>query len=269
MNEPRVFQAGNAGPFTFDGTRTFVLGERKVAVVDPGPDDPEHLSRVSRAVEGAEEGVVLVTHGHPDHAAGAPSLARLTGFSVAGRIPGADRALGDGDRVSVDGGWIEVVETPGHARDHLAFLDGRSRELFVGDLLLGEGATTWVGEYPGCVADYLRSLDRVEALSPRRLHPAHGPTLEEPVAAVERFRRHRLERLRQVEDAVRELGSGDAGEEAWIRAVVERVYGPDLPAGVEVAAEWSVRALLEYLNVLPFPPEGAPTEEGDRLAGGS
>jgi glyoxylase-like metal-dependent hydrolase (beta-lactamase superfamily II) len=285
VNGPRVFVAENAGPFTLGGTRTFVVGDEVVAVVDPGPDDPAHLKRVASEVTGAREGTILVTHGHPDHAGGAPRLSRLTGFPTAGNAPGVDRTLRGGDRISVDGGFLEAVETPGHARHHLAFLHHPSRDLFAGDLLIGRGDTTWVGEYPGCVADYLASLDRVEALSPTRIHPAHGPTLDDPAEAVVRFREHRLDRLRQAGEALGAMGvrpgeqgrSGGVGgvevvpgdPDALVREVVERVYGPDLPSGVRVAATWSARALLEYLGVLPFPREGAPTEQGDSLAGGS
>ena len=264
-------------------------------MVDPGPDDREHLERVARAVADADQGVILVTHGHPDHAGGAGTLARLTGLPVAGNIPAVDRPLSHGDRIPVDDGELEVVDTPGHARRHLSFLHHPSRELFVGDLLLGQGETSWVGEYPGCVADYLVSLDRIQALQPSRIHPAHGPPLDDPEAAIARFRDHRLMRLGQVEEALAELGveagrPGDAGPrgpgegpdgartgpispdmdpDALVDEVVSRVYGPDLPRGVQVAARWSARALLEYLDVLPVPPEGAPTEEGSRLAGGS
>jgi glyoxylase-like metal-dependent hydrolase (beta-lactamase superfamily II) len=274
VSGPRVFVAENAGPFTLGGTRTFVLGDEVVAVVDPGPDDPAHLERLASAVAGAREGTILVTHGHPDHAAGAPALSRLTGLPTAGSAAGVDRILAGGDRIPVDGGSLEAVETPGHARHHLAFLHHPSRELFVGDLLIGKGDTTWVGEYPGCVADYLASLDRVEALRPTRIHPAHGPSLEDPAETVARFREHRLARLLQVEEALAAMGIRVAeGErdlpDVLLREVVERVYGPDLPPGVRLAAAWSARALLDYLGVLPFPRQGAPTEQGDSLAEGS
>jgi glyoxylase-like metal-dependent hydrolase (beta-lactamase superfamily II) len=297
VNGPRVFLAENAGPFTLGGTRTFVVGREVVAVVDPGPDDPAHLERVALEVAGAREGTILVTHGHPDHAAGAPHLSRLTGFPTAGSAagvdraltggdaPGVDRALTGGDRIPVDGGSLEAVETPGHSRRHLAFLHHPARELFVGDLLIGKGDTTWVGEYPGCVGDYLASLDRVDALSPTRIHPAHGPSLDDPVEAVARFREHRLARVRQVKQALEAMGIQPGAEAAFggvedveaaagdpdalVGRVVERVYGSDLPSGVRLAAVWSARALLEYLGVLPFPREGAPTEQGDSLAAGS
>jgi len=273
MTGPRVLVAENAGPFTLGGTRTFLIGSDRVAVVDPGPDEAEHLEEVAAAVAGAREGTILLTHGHPDHAGGAGALAHLTGFPVAGNVEGVEMELRGGDHLDVDEGRLEVVDTPGHARRHLSFFHVPSRDLFVGDLLLGEGDTTWVGEYPGCVADYLASLDRIEALRPARIHPAHGPVLDDPAAAVSRFREHRLARVRQVEDVLERMGVHAATlpdpPDAFIEEVVDRVYGSDLHRGLRLAARWSVRALLEYLKVLPFPSEGAPTEEGNRLAGGS
>lgn len=286
MKELRAVEAGNAGLFALGGTRTFVVGEGRVAVVDPGPDDPAHLDAVAREVGGAKEGVILLTHRHPDHAAGAPGLAERTGFAVRART-GGDAPLRDDEEIATDAGPLRVVSTPGHSRDHAAFFLPRTRTLLVGDLLLGEGDTTWVGEYPGCVADYLGSLDRIEALGARRLLPAHGPPLEDPAGAIARFRRHRLARIEQVArvleraeggaeetpEAAREQppgsGAGEPpgpGTEEGVRRLVEAVYGPDLPEGLRTAAAWSIRAILEHLGVAPFPAAGAPVEGGDRLA---
>jgi glyoxylase-like metal-dependent hydrolase (beta-lactamase superfamily II) len=261
VEEPRVVRADNAGLFALGGTRSYVVGRRRVAVVDPGPDDPAHLAALEEAVSRARSGVVLLTHGHPDHAAGAPTLARRTGFALRG-----GSALADGEEISTDGGTLRVVATPGHSRDHVAFYLVERSELLVGDLLLGEGSTTWVGEYAGCVADYLRSLDRVARLGPSRLLPAHGPPLDDPDEAVRRYRAHRTRRIRQVEEALGRLGSDldPAGAQALERLVHE-IYGSDLPAGLREGARWSLRAILHHLEVVPFPPEGAPTEGGDGL----
>lgn len=276
--------APNAGLFTLDGTRTFVLGESRVAVLDPGPDDRDHLERLAAVVRDADDGVILLTHGHPDHAAGVESLARATGFPVAGNVPGVDRSLAEGDRVAIDGGWLEAVETPGHARFHLAFLwktepprdladSGTGGDLFAGDLLLGEGETTWIGEYPGCVRDFFHSLDRVESLAPARIFPAHGPVLERPGEAIALFRGHRERRIQEVERAAAAIapdrGAWAEDDGSLLAGLVDRVYGPDLPEGARMGATWSVLAILEYLGLAPFPLEGPPPGEGKRLAGGS
>jgi glyoxylase-like metal-dependent hydrolase (beta-lactamase superfamily II) len=137
--------------------------------------------------------------------------------------------------------------------------------------MLGQGKTTWVGEYAGCVADYLASLDRVERLAPARIYPAHGEGLLRPLEAVEAFRAHRLSRIADVEGALAELAPpAGADGDVWdlVERIVKSVYG-ELQGRALVGARWSVRAILEYLGVAPFPPEGAPSEGGGRLAPGS
>jgi glyoxylase-like metal-dependent hydrolase (beta-lactamase superfamily II) len=115
------------------------------------------------------------------------------------------------------------------------------RALFAGDLLLGRGATTWVGEYAGCVADYLASLERIRALALDVIYPAHGPPLEDPAEALARYESHRLERIRQVEEA---LARRPDVEE---RELVELVYGGSIASGLEEAALRSVRALMDHV----------------------
>lgn len=262
--EPRVVLADNAGFFTLSGTRSFIVGLERVAIVDPGPDDPDHLEGVARQVEGAREGMILLTHRHPDHAAGARGLAALTGFPVR-PVPGHE--LSEGERIETDAGGLEVVPTPGHSRDHLAFFLRPGDLLLAGDLVLGEGDTTWVGEYPGCVGDYLASLDRVEALAPRAILPAHGPRIEDPATVIARYREHRLARIRAVEKLLDSgVGGADPGSAEAVDRIVEQIYGDALPAGLREGARWSVRAVLDFLGAAPFPPQGAPTESGGTVS---
>jgi glyoxylase-like metal-dependent hydrolase (beta-lactamase superfamily II) len=134
------------------------------------------------------------------------------------------------------------VPTPGHTPDHLCYHWPGGDGLFAGDLLLGRGDTTWVGDYPGCVADYLASLARVRALGVGTLYPAHGPTLVDGPAALDRFEAHRRARIRQVEEAL--ARRPDAGA----RDLLRPVYGDTLPAGMEGAALKSLEALLEHVR---------------------
>lgn len=287
---PRVILADNAGLFALGGTRSYLVGRGRGVVVDPGPDSPGHLEKLASEVRIAGGGVILLTHRHPDHAAGAPAFSRITGWPVraaptegwpAIREPGSRHEAGlagelfADERISTDVDTVRVVPTPGHARDHAAFFLEERRILLAGDLLLGEGSTTWVGEYRGCVADYLASLDRIEALEPRRILPAHGAPLDEPMDAIARFRSHRLRRIEQVAEAVEALpsgltpGSAEGEERGVVDRLVTEVYGESLPPALRVAAAWSIRAILEYLGVAPFPTERAPIEGGDHLASGA
>jgi len=226
--------------------------------VDPGPDLPRHVRAVARAVEGADIVRILLTHGHADHAGAVDALLEaLPGTEVLGAGHPAARALPEGASVSTDDGILVAVPTPGHTRDHLCFHWPERGALFAGDLVLGLGDTTWVGEYPGCVADYLASLDRVAALPLDRVHPAHGPDLADPDATWRAYRRHREARIRQVGEALSELRTreggapGDgcgAGDRVPLEDLMARVYGQDIPSGLEGAARASLEALVEYVR---------------------
>ncbi len=237
----RVVVADNPGPFTLDGTRTYIVGTRRVAVVDPGPDEIPHVERLCEALEGAASTVILVTHAHRDHAGAAARLGSLVGAEVRGFGQGA-RPFGADEVVTTDGGTLVPVLTPGHARDHYSFHWLECRALFPGDLLLGEGDATWVAEYPGCVADYLRSLDVLEGLGAELVYPAHGPPLQGAAEAIARFRLHRLARIAQVEAAL------SVNPAASLSELLDAVYGASIPEAVREPARQSLQAILHHLG---------------------
>jgi hydroxyacylglutathione hydrolase len=242
---------------TLDGTRTFLVGRDRPVVIDPGPADPAHLAEIERALDGRAPVAILLTHAHPDHADGSGALARETGAPVLaargaagpGYAPGlVTEWIGDGAVVETDAGPVRAVATPGHAAEHLAFHlpagpGAAGGVVFVGDLLMGFGDTTWVAPPEGDLAAYLRSLQRVEALGAGVLYPAHGPALPEPRAAIARYRAHRMERIGQVRAAVAAMPGASPAE------LVSTVYGPDLHPALVPAAEGSVLAILAYLDV--------------------
>ena len=241
---PRFLNAGNPGPFTLDGTRSYLVGVRQVAVIDPGPEGPAHVRALADAVRDASEVHVVVTHGHRDHAPAAFALADELGVDVWGPegLQAVDRRLRHGDVLSTDEGDLVTVDTPGHARHHVAFHWPARRALFAGDLLLGRGATTWVGEYSGCVADYLSSLARIRGLGLDVIYPAHGSPLDNPTEAIDRYESHRLDRIRQVEQALREQPGVEEDD------LLDLVYGGGVPDGMHEAALLSVRALMEHVG---------------------
>lgn len=262
----RVLVADNPGPLTLDGTRTWIVGTSRPVILDPGPEAPERVERVVGAVRGRRAEAVCLTHAHPDHAGCAAEVAArlevplvasaetLRRLAAPAPLAVRTRAVADEDTVPVDGGEsaLEALETPGHSRDHLCWLWRPSRDLFTGDLVLGEGSSLIV--HPdGEVGAYLASLARLIALRPARLLPGHGPPVADAVTRLEEYRRHRLERDRQVRGA---LAEGAASLDALRRAV----YG-DLPAGLERPAELSLLAHLARLRV-----EGEPLPDALRDA---
>lgn len=236
--------APNAGPMTLDGTNTWVLAAADGAVVlDPGPDDEAHLDRVRTTAERLAGGVALVvlTHHHPDHAAGAPALAATTGAPVTAVDPALclrAEPLVDGQRLP---GGARVLLTPGHTADS-ACLDIEEAVL-TGDTILGRGTT--VVEAPGGeLAAYLRSLERLAGLGPRTLLPGHGPVRADLTRVATELHDHRLARVAQVRAALEE-GARTADE------VVDRVY-PGLEPALRPAALRSTEAAFAYLG-LPAP----------------
>ncbi|NNF28632.1 MAG: MBL fold metallo-hydrolase [Gemmatimonadetes bacterium] len=222
-----------------DGTRTYLVGTGRVAVVDPGPDISQHLDDIVAGLEGAEAVTVLLTHEHGDHAGGAPALADRLGIDTWG--PGGSRALEDGMSFETELGTLRAVATPGHTEEHYCFHLESLGAVFVGDLLLGRGDTTWIGEYRGGVADYLESLDRLEELGPRTLYPGHGPPLSDPAEAIGRFRAHRRARIDQVRQVLASSPSASVDE------VLGVVYA-DVPEALWGPARRSVEAILDYLK---------------------
>ena len=226
--------APNPGPYTGPGTNTWIVEAGPVvAVIDPGPDDEDHLAAIDHRLGGAAVGVVLVTHGHPDHLPLAQRLASRHGTSVQ-RYP----ELADQDVIRVGTLNITALHTPGHCADHLCFWLADDRALFTGDLILGRGSS--MVTYPeGDVAAYLRSLERLRALRPRMLFPGHWDPVENGMQKIEEYRAHRLEREAQVLAEVMR-GGGTSAE------LTHRVYGA-LDEQLMVAAEMTLRAHLRKL----------------------
>jgi glyoxylase-like metal-dependent hydrolase (beta-lactamase superfamily II) len=244
--------ADNPGPLTLEGTRTWVMGGHRLAIIDPGPDDDEHLDRVDRVIAGRPVAAVCLTHSHADHGAAADRAGRRWGSVHASaetlrRLGLQGIVLADGDEIVLDeaGGPERLVAlaTPGHSGDHLAYLCLPGREILTGDLVLGRGSSM-VAHPDGSVGAYLASLGRLAALRPSRLLPGHGPVVDEADARLADYAAHRRKRTEQVRAAL------DRGGRS-IEELLAAVYGR-LPAGVREAAELSLRAHLKHLEELGY-----------------
>ena len=244
-----VVLAHNPDPMTLEGTNTWLLrapGRTDAVVVDPGPADEAHLGAVAAAA--GQVASILLTHGHPDHSAGAARLRELTGAPVRALDPAhrlGSEGLGEGDVIAAAGVELRVWATPGHSSDSLSFLldpaDGTPAAVLTGDTILGRG--TAVVAYPdGDLGEYLASLRRLRELGPATVLPGHGPELAAAGEAADAYLAHREQRLEQVRAALDVLGP-----DATARAVVEHVY-VDVDQVLWPAAELSVRAQLAFLR---------------------
>jgi hydroxyacylglutathione hydrolase len=239
----RTVLAPNASALTLDGTRTYLVGRDRVAVIDPGPNNRQHLDAVVDKVDDGVVVAILITHSHPDHAAGAARLARrVVAPVVAARATiGGTEILRDDARIATDAGELIALHTPGHTPDHYAFHLPAAAAVFVGDLMLGGMDTALVAAPEGELEAYLASLERVRGLGARTLYPGHGPPFTDPAAAVDAYIRHRQEREGQVLEALR-------GGATSLTGVVAAVYGPGLAPRIAWAARGAVRAYLAHLE---------------------
>ncbi len=247
--------APNPGPMTLDGTNTWILsapGADEAVVVDPGPADPGHLAAITRAVAGvgARVTLILLTHGHDDHSAGAAAFAAQVGAPVRSWDPQhrtGEAGLTAGESISAGGVEIDVIATPGHTSDSVTF--GIPGGILTGDTVLGRG-TTVVAHPDGRLADYLSSLRALRALVDasdcRNLLPGHGPSATDPGAMIDAYLAHRQQRLEQIEAVLAGLDRAELSEQELTARVVETVYA-DVPRNVWPAAAASVQAQLAYL----------------------
>jgi glyoxylase-like metal-dependent hydrolase (beta-lactamase superfamily II) len=238
-----VLLCNNPGLMTLEGTNTWVLrgpGSDEMVVVDPGPDDDEHIAKI------AELGtipLVLISHKHDDHTGAIDKIVDRTGAVVRSVGSGFLRGLGgpfvDGEVIDAAGVRIKVMATPGHTADSVSFL--LDDAVLTADTVLGRG-TTVIDNEDGSLGEYMESLRRLHGLGQRTVLPGHGPDLDDLQAVSAMYLTHREERLDQVRAALRALG-----DDATARQIVEHVY-TDVDEKLWDAAEWSVQAQLDYLR---------------------
>jgi glyoxylase-like metal-dependent hydrolase (beta-lactamase superfamily II) len=250
----RSVLAPNPSYMTGKGTNTYLVGRDELAVIDPGPDLPEHLEAILAEAGGAPIRAIFVTHRHQDHLPAALPLSERTGAPLYGHrdLPSVQHPLEDEARVAVDGLHLRALATPGHTWDHHCFLLEEANGIFCGDLMAGSG-TVIVGSGAGELTAYLASLRRLLALAPSLIWPGHGPLMDDPAAKIQEYLDHRQLREDQI---VAALARGPSSVEA-LRA---SIY-PDVPSALTWAAENNVRTHLLKLH-----DEGRAAEQGGRWA---
>jgi glyoxylase-like metal-dependent hydrolase (beta-lactamase superfamily II) len=257
--------AHNPSAFTYYGTQTYLIGEGEFAVLDPGPDLPEHLDALEQAIGGRKVVAIVCTHTHRDHSPAAGPLAERVGAPIIGCTPLALETVGpradasfDGDykphrvlreaeTIEVDGRELTAVATPGHTSNHLCFAYGDA--LFTGDHVMG-WSTTVVVPPDGDMAAYMASLEKLRQRKDRIYYPAHGPAVTNPQQYVRHLLGHRMQREKQILTLVREQARA-------IPDIVAHAY-PGLDPRLITAAGGSVLA-----HLLDLERRGLVEQQGD------
>ena len=258
--------AHNPSAFTYFGTQTYLIGERELAVVDPGPDLPEHIDAIEAAIGGRQVAAIMCTHTHRDHSPAAKPLAEKIGAPIIGCAPLAletagpradaafdgdyrpDRVLADSEAIVIDGRELAAVATPGHTSNHLCF--AYQGALLTGDHVMG-WSTTVVFPPDGDMAAYMVSLDKLRQRDDRIYYPAHGPAVTNPQQYVRGLMGHRMQRERQILKLVGE-------QPRDILDIVANAY-PGLDARLVTAAGGSV-----FAHLLDLERRGLVQSDGDR-----
>lgn len=237
----------NPSVFTGPGTNTYLIGgpaSGQVVVLDPGPDDANHIRAVAKAGPARAIKTIVVTHTHPDHAPGVAPLKALTAATVIGfdsrDALTTDVDARDGFVVAHDGFTLRAVHTPGHASNHLCWLLEEENLLFSGDHVMA-GSTVVISPPDGDMQHYLASLELVRAMNVDSIAPAHGPLLRDPDAVVGGYIAHRVERERLVASALARRGT------ALVADLVTDVY-TDVDKDRHVIAQFSLWAHLRKMR---------------------
>lgn len=256
----RRITANNPGPLTFKGTGTYVVGQKEVAVIDPGPLDTSHIDALIDQLGGERITHILITHTHRDHSAAtnllqqrcdAPSYALGTcrALQRPSALPSELDSAGDTkfkpdlvlqDKQSIHGrDWsLQCLSTPGHASNHVAFAEDAFQRVFVGDLVMG-WSTPVLLPPDGHLADYLGSLERLMRRQDRQFWPTHGAPIEHTQAALKHLKNHRMARVESVYESVRQ-------GHTTLSAIVSASY-PDLSENLVPAALRSALASVVFL----------------------
>ena len=218
----RRITANNPGPFTFRGTGTFIVGYGDVAVIDPGPDQTEHVDAILESLGKERISHILITHTHNDHSPAAKDLKARTGARTYGFGPHGSGKLEEGIKVEAGGDmdfvpdevvrngsiiegadWsVSCLHTPGHTSNHLCFSWDSEKILFPGDQVMG-WSTSIISPPDGDMGDYMRSLEDLLTRDDEVYYPAHGPEIRNPQEMVRAFIEHRKEREEKILDCLK------------------------------------------------------------------
>ena len=247
--------APNPGAFTFHGTSTFIIGNREVAVLDPGPAIAEHIDAIVAGLGDERVTHIIASHTHVDHSSGCRSLKEKTGAPIYGfathmtppsgtpehgidREFNPDHQLKDGDVISGLDWHLRALHTPGHCSNHLCFSLPEENTLLSGDQVMAWSSTAILPP-DGNLGEYLISLEALRKRPETIYLPTHGAAVKNPREHIADLIAHRHQRIEQVFACV-------ADQLSDLVSIRARIY-TDLAENLHGAAESSIRATLHFL----------------------
>jgi glyoxylase-like metal-dependent hydrolase (beta-lactamase superfamily II) len=261
----RRIVAPNPSPMTYRGTNTYLLGEQKLFLIDPGPDDPDHLAGILDAIGDAKLEFIFITHSHLDHSPLAAPLSKITGAPVlafgdsstgrseimqrlaeTGMIGGGegvdpafrpDKRVSDGEIFATNEWQLELIHTPGHMGNHMVIRWGD--KIFTGDLVMG-WASSLVSPPDGDLADFLKSCEKLKSRQPKILYPGHGAPVSDAVGRIDWLVSHRKERTVDILTSL-------AAEPQTIKLLTQTIYS-DIDTKMHPAAARNIFAHLVDLH---------------------
>ncbi|MEZ5540264.1 MAG: MBL fold metallo-hydrolase [Pseudomonadales bacterium] len=257
----RRLTANNPSMLAGAGTNCYLIGDKELAILDPGPADSSHIQAILNAVGDTAVRWIVVTHTHPDHSPAAKILAERTGAALVGAVlPNdeqqdasfvADRDIHHGDLIEGEGFTLEAMATPGHVSNHFCYLLREEGAVFTGDHIM-EGSTVVIVPPAGDMADYLQSLSILKNYSLQSLLPGHGDAMLNPIEVIDGLIAHRLQREGKVVDALRSMGAAST-----IDALVSVVYS-DVDPSLHPIAKVSL-----WAHLLKLEKDGRARKEGE------
>ena len=236
----------NPGPMTGPGTNSYLIGQDRLCLLDPGPIDEVQFESFMSAIGNRKLEYLLLTHTHGDHSPGAARIHEATDAALVGisapNVAGQDQSFQPkqkwrhGDEVDCGEYTIRLIHTPGHVSNHLCFLLVEEALLFTGDHVL-QGTTSVILPPDGDMGSYLDSLAYLQTLRLRYLAPGHGGIMDEPQLEIEKLIAHRLKREAKVLAGLAELGACTVDELVLI--VYDDVTEHLIP--------WAKRTMLAHL----------------------
>ena len=249
--------ANNPGPFTFTGTGTYIIGKENLAIIDPGPIDQNHFDAIIKSTKGQTITHILLTHNHNDHSPLAKKIKEETGAKIYFKnlsndietedqfeegydkdIEG-DIELNDGDIIETNEWTLEAIHTPGHTSNHICYSLAEEDVLFSGDHVMG-WSTTVIVPPDGNMNDYINSLKKLLKRSENNFYPTHGPIIERPKELVTKYIEHRMEREKQITEAIK-LGNKKIPD-------MVRIIYKDVDTSLHPAAAMSTLAHLKRMK---------------------